>query len=197
VKNTEPRRPKKKISRRIKNSNSPFPSWKIFVKSGQRLSLVVSLILTVYSPLAIYRDTIPKIDSNRYDASSPFALPFSVQNDSILFSSRITRVECIVDKVASNTASITGNGALYVDQNVTIEPGNQVNFRCPIETDGILGKNIIRFPPDKKIKTAHIFMRLQYEILGISLSSSKAEFSWDAKSGIWIKGKIPEWDQDS
>lgn len=117
------------------------------------------------------------------DLSAPFALPFNVRNNSILFAMRNAQLYCGIDKVIFNDNSGLLSMSLVGNQ-ATIEPGMDTAFKCLINA-------IFRFSTNNVVE-GHIFLSVHYTMLGISRVSPETEFTWytDANPPRWVRGKI-------
>jgi len=152
------------------------------------VSLFVGLAAIAGAVLDAFRN--PDIDSLGNDPKDPFTIPFVVRNNSYLFSMRDAEFLCIPYMVTGGNNNATyGEGWVEGAFTMTIEPGESVDFRCPIGTPTSGTNDVLMLP---SIKTAHIFVQVRYKTLWHERLSPKVEFTWytATSSPRWIKGKI-------
>jgi hypothetical protein len=96
---------------------------------------VVGLIGAVDAIWGPIWPTLPEIRVTGSDDASPFAFPFVIRNNSVLFGMRINGWTCIVGEMrfGTNIAHdlVAGSGG-----NAMIPPTDIVNYRCGIEVTG-------------------------------------------------------------
>lgn len=183
------------------------PTERNRMRAGLNNAYSIATILTVVLVFhGLYVDTVPVIETEASYEDAPFAFPFTIRNNSPLFNMKLTNVSCIVHDIGTKTARMTGDGSLptSIVQGSLVEKRGQVSLRCPIETSGVTGANIVRFEPDAKVEYASIFLKVEYNTELIDFGHEKAVslpnipvkqfFIWNTlgKPSHWTKGDIPE-----
>src|SRR5262249_39320898 len=112
-------------------------------------------------------------------------LPFNVRNNSFLFAMRNAELHCIVDRVTFNNGSGVASLTLAT-RKITIEPEAEGAFRCLLGQGGLIDFG------SAGLMAGHIFLAVEYQMLGMSRMSPQTEFTWftDAKPPRWVRGKI-------
>jgi hypothetical protein len=147
---------------------------------------MLALVGAIYDVLRgpdILPDTLP-------DVSSPFALPFSVENNSFIFQMTKARLFCDIDTVELSHGAKIANLTVIGDPETTIPQRQTVGFRCPLGDR--LGNNIFGIEPNTLIH-AHVFLRVKYQTFYFPREST-VEFTWSTKvrPPRWIKGKLAD-----
>lgn len=126
------------------------------------------------------------------DVSSPFALPFSVKNNSLIFSMTNSSMVCYIDKVLTKNGSSFSKFAVVSALTTTIKPKDNAAFRCLLA--GNAGQRSVFHIPQNDVLSAHIILRVEYTILGIPRVSPGTQFTWytAATPPRWIAGNIVE-----
>jgi hypothetical protein len=161
------------------------PPRKTIVGRIQEHPLVVAagVLATAIAILSPILDALkrPDIGVSGSDPSQPFALPFTVKNNSSLFAMVDTTPECEIDKVGTRE----GGGIRWLTLELspyTVSRDSTGNFTCSIDL----------VPND--IVSAHIFVYFRYKTLFWQRTSPRAEFTWDTQVSPprWIEGAFPE-----
>ena len=166
------------ITRRSKK----IPSGRLAETLGAIASILV-VVGATYDALRgpdIVPDTLP-------DVSSPFALPFSVENNSFIFPMAKARLFCGIDTVEFSQGTKIANMIVIGDPETTIPQRQTVGFRCPLGDSH--GHNIFGVHPPN----SHMH-RVKYQTLYIPRESEPIEFTWSTKVNPprWIKGKLAD-----
>jgi hypothetical protein len=129
----------------------------------------------------------PKISATgEPDVSSPFTVPFTVENRSWLFDMKGAQLHCLID-----TITTTGHWAVmgFDIQSLpkTLEAETTGAYRCLIGP----GATSTMAPPSDII-SAHMFLFMSYDTLVFPRKSRRREFTWytDANPHRWIEGPI-------
>ncbi|MDA8247590.1 MAG: hypothetical protein M0Z28_00270 [Rhodospirillales bacterium] len=162
---------------------SGWHAWKllklicaIFI-GGMGLSASIDQIWGPFWP------TTPNIYPASNDPGSPFSLPFSISNKSILFSYTSVVADCLIDKVEINGQTIISNSQIAFRMD-DIQAGESSNFRCKIQT------------PAHLVSAVQLRIRLIYTAayMGLTLRRPFTTdiFSWvrTTDGGRWIAGSI-------
>jgi hypothetical protein len=147
------------------------------------LSLIVGLLSGLDSILGgpIW-PTDPDIHPAGSDPGSPFSLPFSVTNKSVIFPDKASRITCLLVNMETRGNNTFKNTEITVGPEKDIKPTETVNFSCGIAV------------PPNYVVSAQLQIRMKYRIsiFGISVQQIYTSnlFSWVRTSdgGRWIVG---------
>ncbi len=137
----------------------------------------------------IYRATLLKVQIIESDASSPFALPFAVTNESSLFDATFVMFTCSGDIRNRSGGGLTNVSALGPRFGpMKIEAGTTGNTFCQLDGP----ESMIQSDPDDPVVAAHITVTLTYRTLGFWRYTDPVEFTWYTKGSrpLWIQGPI-------
>lgn len=156
--------------------------WKVAKPVGATIAAIVGLSGSLAGIWGPFWPTRPYIHPAGTDPGSPFSLPFTVANRSVLFPLKNARVSCIISRVDIYKEAMMKNITLYVKEEKSIPPGSYLDFRCRIEV------------PSYSVSSAVIRIRVSYDIrfLGVNIWHSDFEspkFTWARTSlgGTWIQ----------
>jgi hypothetical protein len=175
---------RKTESRSPSKTESRLLSWREVLRStpGRILTLIaaVSLVWTFSDHVyQTYLSTRPEIHVSGQDASA-FSLPFSVKNNSSIFTMYQAEWKCGIRKVQLGQLIIQDLSVTYSAAKASIPPGGTAYFRC----------NVTDLTPD----TAVIVPFISYKTLGFPRVYEDAVFTWlpQAKPPRWIEGEYPQ-----
>jgi len=90
----------------------------------------------------VYLHTVPEIHVSGQD-SSAFLLPFSVKNNSSMFSMRDAEWTCIIKKAQTGRVILQNMVVGYAGARATIEPSATAYFRCNLTSSSTTNAVII------------------------------------------------------
>ena len=128
--------------------------------------------------------TVPYVEPAAIDPASPFSLPFSVKNRSILFTDHAVTYRCVfgrIDLISKDRFRDFTVGGKVTD---TLLPSSIVNFSCRMQ-----------MPPNTVTAVAlTIYLHYNIQLLGLTLPLrySTPLLTWVSTSdgGHWVVGKI-------
>jgi len=161
--------------------------WGKFLAVYVAFATFATVIGGVFFFLDLYRDTLPIVEVEGSDESSPFAFPFKISNRSSVFSMRNAEFFCGIDEVRTRQGGKFSQFSVVDSRRATITQKGSDDFHC------ILGSEVFPLSPNAII-SAHIFVRVKYNTLWVRRVSPETEFTWftGASAPRWISGKIVE-----
>jgi hypothetical protein len=150
---------------------------------------VGTLVGVVYLVYDTYFQTEATVSSVASDPKNPFLYPFTLANNSHVFSLKNVQMTCrLITIVYPNNMVIEGPKLIYRATANEIPPNGVLNLRCGAVAPGA--------PP---LSAAEIIIEANYDVpIIFGLSKSRAilptRFTWvaSASNPQWVKGEFPK-----
>jgi hypothetical protein len=144
---------------------------------------LIAAILAIGEPIrqALLAPEI-SVDS-AVDLLKPFAVSFSVKNESWLFAMRRANLNCFVDEVSwRGGGEIAGTNILDA-RRANIAPGDNARFVCSLEVNAPAGTEF-------ELARGHLRVSVNYRTLLFSRQPPGTDFTWlrDNNPPHWVKG---------
>jgi hypothetical protein len=148
---------------------------------GAAAAFVVALVGLTASIDAIWGPiwpTVPDIHPGPPDPVSPFAVPFTIKNRSVVFKVWGASITCLIDSMTMKGNNTMTNASVGIADMVELEPAETRPFSCKISV------------PFNYVEQAVMRIRVEYQInfiCGCVLRHTIGPYSWNGRA--WSEGK--------
>lgn len=145
----------------------------------RRIELGVSLLAGFLAILDATRP--PSIAPELPVTSTAFASPFTVENNSLLFTMQQTQLNCENKETVLTVGARIINGTMIDTSLADIGPGGMAQYHCQVYRMS-----------GAKVRSTQIVLYVKYKTIGIPRESNRLDCAWteEARPQRWVCGKL-------